>query len=537
MNMFLEKLTQGDTLTWNGALSNSSSGCSLLDYFAKCGSYRGRELKQVAGDMSSIFGTDSHKAMRIVLYNRMVTRKPHGYSEVARGQGQKDEFIKSLAWLEVNRPDVLKQNLWLVPVVGCWKDLWYDSQATKYYHYVDTDLVYPLVAEAIQDASQRQLVAKYLPKIRSSSNVKSDRHRRLNAWAKGLCEYLGWSERDYRKFKSAPENTAHNFQRVICSGRWEQLDFAKVPGRALFNLVNGKTLANHNLSDRYLKWIEKQPVAKFTGYPYELYLAATEGKLDNLKRHTYNAQFEQLIKVGRDSISDEVLSKGVLCALDTSGSMGATIGNGKVKAIDVCVGLGIYFSKFLKGFFADTVVMFDSTSRIKKLSGSFCDRVQQVPRDSMGSTNFQSVIDEIVRVRKQNPNVPISDFPEVLLVVSDMQFNPTNSGSYWGSNAKFSAKDTKTNYQEAMSKLKAVGLPPMSIIWWQVNGVNTNDVPSTMFDPGTTLVSGFDGSIVTAILGGQQEVVDEKTGEKRKLTPVEQMNKALDQEVLNLVKV
>ena len=57
-----------------------------------------------------------------------------------------------------------------------------------------------------------------------------------------------------------------------------------------------------------------------------------------------------------------------------------------------------------------------------------------------------------------------------------------------------------------------------------------------MFDPGTTLISGFDGSIVTALLGAPDKVVDEKTGEVRKTTPYEKMLACLDQEILNSVK-
>lgn len=543
--MFLQELTQKDTVTWNGALSNSSSGCTLLDYFAKCGSYRGRTLEEVSADMASIFGTDEDTALRIVLYNRMITRKPVGFESVQRGQGQKDEFIKSLAWLGANRPQLLANNLHLIPIVGCWKDLWYDSPSTKFYNYVDTGLVYDLVYKGMQDENQRQLIAKYLPKIRSNANTKTDRHRRLNAWARGFCEFVGWTERDYRKFKSDPTNTAHKFQRVMCSGRWDELDFGKIPGRALFNLVNGKTLSSHGLDNAYLNWIKTQPVANFTGYPYELFKAAKTRGSNLAKTYTYNAQFEKLIEVGRDSIPHEVLEKGVLCALDTSGSMGLMDsdwdnGSGNPMPIDVCVGLGIYFSKFLQGAFADTVVMFDSKSRTLKLKGNFCDRVDQIKKEATawGSTNFQSVIDEIVRVRKQNPKIPVSDFPEVLLVVSDMQFNPTDTGYGWGSSRHITmTRDTQTNYEVAMQKLAEVGLPPMSIIWWQVNGRFTGDVPSTMFDPGTTLISGFDGAIVTAILGGQEEVIDKKTGQKRKLTPDEQMHKALDQDVLNLVRV
>jgi hypothetical protein len=58
-----------------------------------------------------------------------------------------------------------------------------------------------------------------------------------------------------------------------------------------------------------------------------------------------------------------------------------------------------------------------------------------------------------------------------------------------------------------------------------------------MFDPGTVLISGFDGAIITTLLGGMEEVVDKVTGEKRKRTPDEMMELALDQEILNKIKV
>ena len=542
---------QKNTVTWNGAISNSTSGSSLLDYFAKCGSYRGRTFEEVNADMASIFGSDPENAMKMVLYNRLITRKIKGFEHatesVQRGQCQRDEFIKSLAWLENNYPDMLYQNLWMVPLVGAWKDLWYDSAATNFYYYIDPAKVYALVAVGLQSEHQRALIAKYLPTMKSRRNVKNDRHRRRNAWVKGLCQYLGWTERQYRKFKSNPENSAHNFQRLMCNGNWDSLDFNSVSGKALFNLISqrGKDRKNvierHNLEEKYLKWIQSQPVAKFTGYPYELYLKAKNTYDRTLaQKHTYDKQFEGLLKTARDSVPKELLKKGVLCALDTSGSMSSIYSMGGIQdvniaPIDVCVGLGIYFASLMEGHFHNHAIMFsdadygwggDPGTRFIKLQGeSFCDKVDQIAKEATawGGTNFQSVIDEIVRVRRQNPEVPVEDYPEVLLVVSDMQFNPCGS--------------TSTNYETAMRKLRAAGLPDMTIIWWQVNGRFTGDVPSTMFDPGTVLISGFDGAIVTTLLGGMEEVVDEVTGEKRKPTPEEMMMQALDQEILSKVEV
>lgn len=546
MNAFTNALTKKNARTWNGALSNSSTGSSILDYFGKSGSYVHRTEKEVSGDMASIFAEDPMLALKAVFYNRMITRKCNGFVEetsLQKGQGQRDEFVKCLKWLEVNRPNFLLANLWLIPEVGRWSDLWHDSQASGFYHYLSTEAVYPLVERGMQNEKHRGLIAKYLPQIRSHSKTKTDRHRRLNAWAKGLCKYLGWSERDYRKFKSDPNNSSHNFQRLMCSNKWESLNFNQIPGKALHNLVSrkgrdGKTsFDRHKVDNLYENWLDKQPVAKFTGYPYELYRSASQGR-NRIQTKTYNKQFDGLIKQVKDSTESSLLKKGVICALDTSGSMGIEVKD-NVRAIDICVGLGIYFSSLLEGHFKDHVIMFDDKSKILELKGEFCDKVDQINKTATawGSTNFQSVIDEIVRVRSQNPHIPIEDYPEVLLLVSDLEFNCVNTSSGpWGARGCDSSyKDEKTNYEAAMEKLRKVGLPEMSVIWWNVNGRFSNDFPSTIDDKGTTLISGFDPSIVSVIL--DCEKVDENTGEKVKLSPYEQMVNALDQEILNCLDV
>lgn len=529
MNKFLKAATSHNDRTWNQAISHSTTGSTLIDYFGKCGSYRGRTQEEVNADISSIFADDAWNALKTVFYNRMITRKirgSNGYQteHVNRGQGNRDEFIKSLIWLSQNRPEILEQNLHLVPLIGTYKDLFYDSAKTGVNFYPNRDTVYEIIKVAMLDDNQRQLVAKYLPRIRSSKNVRTERHRRQNAFAKGLCRYLGWTLEEYRKFKSAPNNKAHDFQRKMCAKKWSELNFKTIPGKALFNLVKGEILKKHGLEKKYAEWIKSQPVAKFTGYPYELYKEAKVRK-SLVQKYTYDKQFDGLIELAKEGVSSEILKRGVLCALDTSGSMAGNYNcNGLpdgLAPIDICVGLGIYFSKLLQGHFADHVIMFDDNSKFLKLKGDFCDRVDQITKHSTawGGTSFESIIDEIVRVRKKNPNIPISDFPEILLVVSDMQFNPVGN-------------NTKTNYEAAMKKLKLVGLPPITIIWWQVNGRFTSDFPNKFDDPGTVLISGFDGSIVTSILGAK-DVVDEKTGEKRKPTPEEQMYNVLNQEILN----
>jgi hypothetical protein len=547
-NAFLTEATTKDAQTWNTAVSHSTSDDKVLDYFYRIGSLRGRKQEEIDADLSAAFAEDPDLTLRLVFYNRMITRKPVGFDEtfeVQRGQGNRDEFAKSLKWLENNYPDVLDKNLWAVPVVGSWRDLWYDSAATGFYNYVNTEMVYPLILRGLRQQQHRALIAKYLPKIRSTKQTKSDRHVRMNTWGRGLCKYLDWNERDYRRFKSDPENTAHTYQRLICNKEWDAIDFNLLPGKAMFNMVSrtGKDgkglLSRHGLEEKFLDWVKTQPIVKFKGFVYELYNAAKSYNRNLIQKYTFDKQFEGLLETAKTNVPSDLLQRGVLCALDTSGSMSGSYGmneNLKVAPIDICASLGIFFSSLLEGSFADHVIMFDDKSSFLKLQGGFCDKADQIQghATAWGSTNFQSVIDEIVRVRKRKPELPIEDYPGVLLVVSDMQFNPSTNRNFWM--VPNPTASEQTNYEAAKQKLATVGLPPMTVIWWQVNGEHVKDVPVKADEEGTVLISGFDPSIVTAILGGE-EVIDKDTGEKRKATPQEQMETALSQDVLLRLQV
>ncbi len=526
-NAFLQAIQKRDFFTENGALSNSTTGSSLVDYFAKCGTYRDRSEQEVFADISAMWADSPLIALMIVFYVRLISRNTEGFfasETVQKGQGARDEFRKALRWFALSQPETLYKNLWLVPVVGRWSDLWHDDLIDV----LDRAQVYALVQRGLGDEKMRGLIAKYLPRIRSKGNVHTPRHAARNAWARGFCEVMGWNDAAYRQFKASSEHSAHLFQRQMSAGLWDAIDFSMIPGRALFQLIShqGKdtktTLERHALTERYLAWISQQPTAKFTGYVYELFQAANK-KISVAQKFTYDRQFDGLIELAKRDHGG--LQGNVWCALDTSGSMQAQAAPG-VTAFDICLSLGLFFSTLNEGAFRDVVVMFDNTSRIKTLKGSFTDKVKQLVNGATawGSTNFQSVIDEIVRVRQENPAIPVSDFPQTLVVVSDMQFNAVDGGT------------AQTNYEAAMQKLSAVGLPKIHIVWWWVTG-RGKDFPSTLDDEGVTMIGGFDGSILTLLLGGQPKspTIEEKGPSKA--NAFDNMLQALDQEVLRQLRV
>jgi hypothetical protein len=527
-NMFVREVTMGagSSYTENGAISYGSFGTSLMNQFGKAGVYRGRPMGDVFAEQSALWAEDAESALRFPFYLRMITRKDKamGGNEtetIQRGQGNRDESFKRLIWIALYHPEVFYKNLWVLPIVGSWKDLWVMLTMCD---GLNKEEFFKVMAEGINDDYHRELVKKYMPRIRSNSKCKTEWAKKTNELAKEFAAFAGWTPKEYRLFKSTGK--AHEFQRYICSGLYSRLNFNAIPGKALLNLVSGKFLDNHHLTNKYLEWLAKQPVAKFNGYPFELGRKIKgQFMLKPSVKMTVDKQFDNLIATAK---SDNGGIKGnVWCALDTSGSMTWDgLDKSGTTAYDVCVSLGIYFSTLNEGAFHKNVIMFDNVSRVLQLRGSFTDMYQQIPRNAMGGTNFQSVIDEIVRIRKKSPNVPLEDYPTTLLVVSDMQFNPVGGNE-------------RTNYEAAMFKLREVfpqeWCENFKMVWWFCSNRWTSDFPSNMDCGGTYVVSGYDGSVISFILGGDE--VNPDTGEKVTPSMEEVVTKALTQEALNFLSL
>lgn len=547
-NSFVAAATYGagTSTTWNGAKSYTSIGTPLLDQFAKAGLYRGRDIDEVFADQSALWASDADSALRFPFYLRMITRKDKSFNgneteTVQKGQGARDEAFKRLLWIAKYQPEVFYKNLWVLPIVGSWKDLWVmlsmDDTLKK-------DVFFKLIAEGINDEYHRDLVKKYLPRIRSNNKCKTEWAKKTNTLAKEFANFVGWSPVEYRKFKATGK--AHEFQRYICAGLYDKLNFNTIPGKALLNLVSGKFLDSHNLNDRYMEWLMKQPVAKFNGYPYELAIkmlpyrrsAWRSTPVPAALKVTLDKQFDNLIATAKEGNGS--IKGNVWCALDTSGSMTCPVSRSSaVTAFDVCVGLGIYFSTLNEGAFHKNVIMFDDNSEVLQLHGNFTDMYQQITsrKDAMGSTNYQSVIDEIIRIRKENPTLPLEDYPSTLVVVSDMQFNISGRLTWYNVNEEFNAVEWETNYETTKRKLSEAfpqeWVDNFKIVWWHVNGA-TKDFPSNMDCGGAYNIAGFDGSVITMLLGGEEKV-DPETEKRVMPTQEELIDKALHQEVLEML--
>ena len=519
--------------TENGALSYKTTGKAISDQFGKAANYRGRELSAVFNEQNALWEENHVNAIRFPFYLRMVTRKvkvnnDNVTEKVQKGQGARDEAFKRLLWFAVNQPDIFYKNIWVLPLVGAWKDIW----TLMYYDIVlKTDainhsIMFDLLNEGLKCNTHSELIKKFMPRVKSHGKCHTERANILNELAREYANHNKLSYKEYNKIKTS--GTAHDFQKLVCSGRFADINWNLVPGRALNILASENFLKRHDLEKTYTEWVMAQPTVKFTGYPFELghkvidetYRARREMPI--YKKVTFDKQFDELVQ---KAVKDGSIDGNVWCALDTSGSMTAHV-VGDISAYDICVSLGVFFSTINTGAFHKNVIMFDDTSRVKQLGGGFCDMIQQIVRanTAWGGTDFLSVIREIVRIRKQNPNIPLEDYPKTLLIVSDMQFNPVGS--------------RETNH-DAMKRMLYEVFPEefvdsMKFIWWQVTG-RTKDYPSTLENGGSYFLSGFDGSIVTLLLGGELAEIEKE--EKRVPTMDELIGVALGQEILSYVTV
>ena len=530
------------TYTENGALALSTTGSKIVDQFGKAGGYRGRDIHEVFDDQKALWNENPLYAIRFPFYLRMITRKTdiggnRSTESVQNGQGSRDEAFKRLLWFAKYQKDVFNDNIWLLPVVGSWKDLW----TIMYYDFeedinaIDRDVIYFVIQCGLASDVHVNLVKKYMPRIKSMKKCTTHWTQITNMLAKEFAEYLGISVKEYNKLKAS--GTAHDFQKIICARRYDEINWNKIPGRALSILSCGKFLDNHGLTDSYIKWIDSQPIAKFTGYVYELSKKVREfsggnylfsfKKLPYAAKHTIDAQFECLVDQARRNGN---ITENVLVGLDTSGSMMCPVKGLKgVCCSDIANSLALFFGELNTGAFHNKLFMFDNTTTAYDVTeDSFCDRVLNLPRVPCGGTNFQSIITELLRIRLENPDIPLDDYPKTILVVSDMQFNPTSwsRGKKETTNLEFSKETLKQAFPyEYVDSIK--------FIWWDCAG-RRSTYESDSKTEGSYFFSGFDGSIISMLLNEQEAPKGEK---KAPLTAEEMVAKALSQEILEFVKV
>ena len=529
----------------NGALKLSTTGNDFVDQFAKATNYKlPRSYEEIDNDMRLLWSQDKSLTVSLTFYLRMITRivvLPNGEKTqtTQRGQGLKNEGIYRMIWIAINHPDTFWNNIVLYISIASWKDiimmLSYDLQYNGWNNrLLDWNKFGKLILAGLENPNSSELIKKYLPQIKTTSKCTTLESQADTIIAKWMCSLLfggKGNEHNYKNYKLyrklKTSGTAHEWQKLISQGRFLDINFNTVHGRALAQLVSGKFLANNHLEEKYEAWIETKPAAKYTGYVYELLSPIKKGyennnKLKKYQETTINKQFYQLIETAKNGMNEG--QSGLIVVVDSSSSMTSLVPGTKVSAYDVAKSMALYFSYLLNGIFEKTFMQFDDKCELIKWKGNTpVENIQNDRCEAYGSTNFLSIAKTFGNILKKG--VSEKDFPTGILCISDGCFN--------------SIDDNINNFTALKNKLLNYGfsnefVKNFKVVLWDIPN-NFYGATQTAFEdfadtPNLYHISGLDGSAIAFLTGIKGQKSEPKNSQ-------ELFESAMDQEVLNLIEI
>lgn len=519
------------TLSGNMALKYKTTGNDFVDQFGKMGSYKAqRSFTEISKDTQLLWSQNPYLTMCFIFFLRLITRVVSLFdgvktSTVQRGSGLRYEGIMRMIWVHINYPDVFWKNIKLFISIGSWKDIFLMLQYDLEYNgwegrVLDWDKFKTLILAGLENPNTTHLVKKYLPQIKARSKCTTLQSQSDTMIGKWICFALDIKYVQYRKLKSSGK--AHTWQQLISKRLFNMVDFNTIHGKALTLLVSSKFLANHKLENKYQEWIQTQPIAKFTGYVHEL-MAKVKRDMKPYLKETINKQFAGLIETAKKNAKTQT---GLIVVRDTSGSMSSTCSGTKMSAGDIAKALALYFSEFLHGYFSNSWIEFNASAKMHQWKGNTpVDKWLNDSSSYIGNTNFQSVIDLFLRLKKEG--IPESDFPSGILCISDGEFDAPRMLA-------------KTNVDVAFNKLKDAGfsydyVSNFKIILWNLQTRFYGDDTGKKFETygnvnNVFYFSGYDGSVMAFLTGVEGQTSEPKNAE-------ELFNAAMNQEIMSMIQI
>jgi len=94
-------MTSHDTTTANGAVSHSTTGTSVLDFFGKGGAMRNADEQSVKNAFAAAYNENKTLALKVLFY----------LADVREGQGERRLFRLCYNWLAINDSTVAQSLL------------------------------------------------------------------------------------------------------------------------------------------------------------------------------------------------------------------------------------------------------------------------------------------------------------------------------------------------------------------------------------------------------------------------------------------
>jgi hypothetical protein len=455
MNTFVNAVVNQEARTENGMLARKSTANALVDLFFKAGASRG---KNITKEFTAALVEDQDLALRLALWLR----------DARGGAGERELFRQIMVQLENTRPDLAAKLLAKVPEVGRWDDLFvFKTQPLK-------AQAYTMLGDALR--AKNGLAAKWTP--------------RKGETAREIREFFGMSPKFYRK--SLVEMTKV-VEQSMCAKEWDEINFSHVPSvaHARYKKAFGRNTSKYA---EYVTALVKgdDPKVKVNAgavFPYDV----LKGVIGSY-RNKFSANELVVVQKQWEAMENFIGDANVLPLVDVSGSMSCRAGGADSKSVttcmDVAISLGLYVADKNKGKFKDTFLTFSGEPELLHLKGNIVEKCQQMSSSNWGmNTDLVKAMDKILSVAKSG-QVPQEEMPEMLLIMSDMQFDQC-------------ARFDDTAMKMMSRKFEDAGYELPKIVFWNLNA--KDNVPVKYDTRGVALVSGFSPAIMVAVLGGDTE--------------------------------
>lgn len=440
--------------TQNGMKARATSASPVLDLFGLIGSARGTDItKQFVASLVE----NQDLTLRMLLWAR----------DIRGGAGERATFRNLLSQLETTDPTLAGKLMAKVPELGRWDDLF------TYKDSINRQKAFAFIREAL--ANKDGLCAKWMP--------------RKGPIAVELTKFLELTPKQYRKLIVGLTNVVES---KMCAKEWEAINFSHVPSLAS---ARYQKAFGRNAKDAYSAYIAelKKPVEQRSDPKVKINAGAV-----------YPYDIVKSVVTGNAAVADEqwkalpnyVGDARIMPMVDVSGSMGS-LGysrGSQLAPIDIAVSLGLYLSEKNTSDFKDLFLTFSGKPKMELLKGTLSQRMTQMSRaEWQMNTNLHAAFDEILKIAVKG-KVPQKDMPEMLLILSDMQF------------------DACTRYDDSAMqmikrKYKDAGYNVPKIVFWNLSmyGKDNGNTPVKFDQNNTAHISGFSPAIMKSVLANDLE--------------------------------
>lgn len=440
------------TTTLNGDVAKVTTGNALLDYVGLIGGMRNSEASEILRLFQNMFQENPVVALQLLFHTRDIQNRGGG------GLGERRIFYIIFMYLIKSHPNIADALATLIPEYGYWGDIRELAKMcfkSKEILFAEKLILFQTYWMFTQE--DNALAAKWA--VDENEKNKEFREFALNT----ITSALSVSRKQYRQ--AVVQLRKGVVERLMSEQRWNEITYEHVPARAM--KLYRKAFAKHDAT-RYGQYVEaaKEGKTKINAgvlNPVELYK-----KLVTFDS-TIEAQWRQLPNYVDENCNALVMA-------DVSGSMSGT-------PMDVCISLAIYFAERNKGIFKNHFLTFSAKPALQEVRGKdLREKARNLARAHWDmNTDLDAAFDMILKSAVK-ARVAAEDMPNVILVITDGQFDSSSCGFKMSAHERIEQKYVKAGYK----------LP--HIVYWNVN-VAKPTFPA-LTNKYTTLASGYSPSIL-----------------------------------------